>query len=961
MTESFESTTPLFGANSVYIEELYERYLTDPTSVDESWQGYFKSMKNGANETVTLHPSWTDSITKVIGAVSEEEQTEKAKATKGKGSAISAEALEKAAQESVRISMMIRAYRVRGHLLANLDPLGLEDNGTHSELDPKTYGFTDEDMDHEIYVGGSLGVKSATVREVVNILRKTYCQNIGWEFMHIQDPDQKLWIQKHIEGGIPHFSAEQKKEILEKLVEVEAFESFLQTKYPGMKRFSVQGGDALVPGMDSIIHTAVKEGVQEIIFGMPHRGRINVLTAIMGKPYSEMLSLFHGNMDFPEWVESSGDVKYHLGTSSDRVIDGHKLHMSLLSNPSHLEAVNPVVVGKTRAKLDMLGATEHKNEVMGVQLHGDAAFAGQGVVAETLSLSELRGYRTGGSLHIIVNNQIGFTTSPKYGRFTPYPSDMAKAVMAPIFHVNGDDPEAVAFVCKLAVKFRQEFKRDVVVDIFCYRKYGHNEGDEPMFTQPIMYKKIAEHPLPATIYADKLKDEKVVDDAYVQSRFDAYKARFEKDFESGRDHKPNKADWLEGSWTGFEKPGDDHDQGKTGVALKKLKEVGTAISTIPKNITLNSKIIRQLKAKRQMIDTGERFDWATAEALAFGTLVTEGYGVRLSGQDSCRGTFSQRHSVLIDQNNEERYVPLANLGANQKPFEVYDSSLSEFALLGFEYGYSLGQPNYLTLWEAQFGDFCNGAQIMIDQFIVSGEIKWLRMSGLVMLLPHGYEGQGPEHSSARLERFLQLCGEDNIQVANCTTPANYFHILRRQMVRKFRKPLIIMTPKSLLRHKLAVSTLNEMKEGTQFQRVIPEIDKIAADGKVKRLVLCSGKVYYDLLEARREKKIEDVALVRVEQYYPFPEKELTEQLKKYKNAELMWCQEEPQNMGAWTFIRPNLQQLLDDLGRSNERVGYSGRNIAASPATGYLSIHTKQQQRLVDAALDAKDVKKKAA
>lgn len=953
MSDATESS-PFYGANAVFVEELYERYLNNPSSVDESWRDYFKSIANGQMR-VNPQASWAELKKKVIGATDAEEAAAKTKkGDKKAGGGVSMQQMEQFASDAIRAMMMVRAYRVRGHLIANLDPLGIEVNAYHPELDPANYGFTESEMDKEIYLNGLLGLERATVREILNILRETYCGSVGVEFMHIMFPDQKSWIQHKIEGirGRPFYSAEQKKAILDTLVEIEAFEQFLTVKYPGTKRFSIQGGDATMPGLQAIMRTSAKMGVREIVFGMPHRGRMNVLTTILGKPYAELLSIFHGNLDFPEWVSSSGDVKYHLGTSTDREIEGEKVHLSLLSNPSHLEAVNPVVAGKVRAKLDIRGDVEKKDEVMGITLHGDAAFSGQGVVAEVLALSELRGYRTGGTVHVIVNNQIGFTTSPKYGRFTPYPSDVAKAVQAPIFHVNGDDPEAVYYVCELAAEFRQIFKRDVVVDIFCYRKFGHNESDEPSFTQPIMYREIAKKQLPAHIYANRLVEENVLTQGEVEAKFNNFRDFFEKEFETAKTFKPNKADWLEGQWSGFEKSSGKYETTPTGVDLQRLKEVGMAISKNPEEIKVNSKIVRQLEAKRKMIETGEGIDWATAEALAFGTLIRENIGVRLSGQDCERGTFSQRHSVLIDQENEQRYVPLNNLVPDQKKqYEVHNSSLSEFAILGFEYGYSLGYPNQLTLWEAQFGDFVNGAQVIIDQFISSGELKWLRMSGLVMLLPHGYEGQGPEHSSARPERFLQLCAEDNMQVANCSTPANYYHILRRQIHRKFRKPLILMTPKSLLRHKLCVSNLDEFATGTHFQRVITEAHTLAADDQVRRVVLTSGKVYYDLFEAREKEGINDVAIVRIEQYYPFPEAELQQELSRYKNADVIWCQEEPKNMGAWTFLSPRIDDLLESIGHKASRVRYVGRKEAASPAAGYLSIHLAEQKALVSEAL----------
>ncbi|MEZ5692146.1 MAG: 2-oxoglutarate dehydrogenase E1 component [Rickettsiales bacterium] len=953
MTNDLSATTPLFAVNSVFIEELYERYLTDPNNVDASWRDFFRNTTNGAIPQAQKTASWARVKSQVIGIREEAENNKKETSGKGKPSLNTVET-EHFAHDSIRAIMMVRAYRVRGHLLANLDPLGIEKNNIHSELDPSSYGFTEEDMDKEIFLDGSLGIQRAKLREIVAILRKTYCRNIGVEFMHIQHPEQKAWVQKRFEQdhGNFGFSEEEKKAIWNTLVEVEAFERFVQIKYTGTKRFSAQGGDALLPGLESIINTAAKGGVKEIVIGMPHRGRMNVLTTTMKKPYAELISIFQGNMDFPEWVTSSGDVKYHLGTSSDRQTPYGKIHLSLLANPSHLEAVNPVVVGKVRAKQDIYGDTEDKGSVMGIMLHGDAAFSGQGSVPEVLALSELRGYRTGGTVHVIVNNQIGFTTSPKYSRFTPYPTDVAKAVQAPIFHVNGDDPEAVAYVCAMAAEFRQTFKRDAVVDIFCYRKYGHNESDEPSFTQPIMYKEIAKKPLPAKIYSDKLVEEKILTEEKVEEKFEQFKAFFESEYDAAKDFKPNKADWLEGQWSGLEKPKGEHPEGDTGVNIETLKKIGFAISKDPDVIKAHPKIIRQLKTKRAMFENETGLDWATGEALAFGSLLLDGHGVRLSGQDCGRGTFSHRHSVLVDQETEERYVPLNNIDEKQKCYEVIDSSLSELAILGFEYGYSLGLPNYLTLWEAQFGDFANGAQVIIDQFISSSEAKWLRMSGLVMLLPHGYEGQGPEHSSARLERYLQLCAEDNMQVVNCTTPANYFHALRRQLKRNFRKPLIVMSPKSLLRHKLAISDLKDFTEDNHFKRIIPDSTKLVKDDKIKRVVITSGKVYYDLFEKREQKKIDNVAIIRMEQYYPFPSNELATELKRYKNAEIIWCQEEPKNMGAWFFVSPRIDDVLEGIKR-NIRVKYAGRPEAASPAVGYLKVHEQQQKSLIEQALNA--------
>jgi 2-oxoglutarate dehydrogenase E1 component len=779
MAQDFLENSYLYGANAAFIEELYARYVSNPASVDASWQRFFSSLGDKPAHAV----SWNQAPLGVIGQPDPEAPAKPAADKAGKGTPAAAPSTAQIQEEALRAlqaQQLIRAYRVRGHLLATLDPLGIEQPKMHADLDPKTYGFGDADMDRSIYLGGNLGRERATLREIVSILQATYSGSYGVEFMHIQDPAQREWVQSRIEAaaGKPNFSPEVKKGILKTLLEVEAFEEFVQVKYTGMKRFSIQGGDAMVPGLVAILETASNVGVDEIVIGMPHRGRMNVLTSIMGKPYSELLSIFNGNLDFPENIDSSGDVKYHLGASHDRTMsNGKSMHLSLTANPSHLEIVNPVVVGKVRAKQDQKTDAERKR-VMALTLHGDAAFAGQGSVPETLSLAELRGYRTGGTVHVVVNNQIGFTTAPKYSRFTPYPTDVAKMIQAPIFHANGDDPEAVVFCCTLATEFRQAFGRDSVVDIICYRKYGHNEGDEPMYTQPLMYKIISKKMLPAHIYGKRLIAEGVMSEADIAKEAEILNAHFNKEYEAGKLFKPNKANWLEGKWSGFTKA--ENGLGKepdTGVDTKKLVALGMKLTEIPAGFNIIRQLDRILKRKEEMLATGEGIDWGTGEALAFASLVAEGVPVRLTGQDSGRGTFSHRNSVWIDQETEDRYVPLNHVAEGQARYEVHDSSLSELAVLGFEYGYSLAEPQALTLWEGQFGDFANGAQMVIDQFIASGEIKWLRMSGLVMLLPHGYEGQGPEHSSARLERFLQLCGEDNMQVVNITTPANMFHAL----------------------------------------------------------------------------------------------------------------------------------------------------------------------------------------
>lgn len=951
--KEFEQFSSLFGGNSVFVEELYQRFLDNPASVDASWQALFQGIKDDAGivRKNVEGASWAAYRTAVIGQMNPEDV--KAQKPANDKVVFDEETARQVSFESVRALMLIRAYRVRGHLAAKLDPLGLMQRETHPELDPASYGFTEADYDKPIYIHGVLGLQQATLREIMAILRQTYCGTIGVEFMHIQDPEQKAWVQNQIESarGRPELGVDEKKAIFKQLAEVEVFEEFLQVKYPGMKRFSVQGGDVMVAGLEAAIKTAAEMGVKDINIGMPHRGRMNVLTSVMHRPFLELFSLFHGNLDYPEGIKSSGDVKYHLGTSTDREFGaGNKVHMSLISNPSHLEAVDPVISGRVRAKQDLLGDTEERLSCMGITMHGDAAFAGQGIVAEVLGLSDLKGYRTGGTLRVVVNNQIGFTTNPTSSRSSPYPTDVAKMVGAPIFHVNAEDPDAVVFVFKLATQFRMAFKQDAVVDMICYRKYGHNESDEPMFTQPIMYNTIRKKDSPSKMYGDKLAAEGIMNQAELDKITSDYKAFFEKEYEAAKTYSPNKADWLSGRWSGFLSPEGSFPVVETGAKADLLKKVGNAISKHPEGYNINSKILRQLDAKKKMIDTGKEVDWATAEALAFGTLLESGFGVRLSGQDCCRGTFSQRHAELVDQTDERRYQPLNNISKEQSRFEVYNSSLSEYGVLGFEYGYSQASPNTLTLWEAQFGDFANGAQVMIDQFIASGEIKWLRMSGLVMLLPHASEGQGPEHSSARPERFLQLCAQDNMQVANCSTPANYFHILRRQVLAKFRKPLVLMTPKSLLRHKLCVSELKEMAEGTHFVPVIGEIDKMDAK-KIRRVVICSGKVYYDLLEARRERKIEDVAIIRLEQFYPFPANELAEALKPYSGAEIIWCQEEPRNMGGWSFVRDFIEEVLVGAKRKDAKVTYAGRPSAASPACGYLKIHNREQQEVIAAAL----------
>ncbi|MDQ4135993.1 MAG: 2-oxoglutarate dehydrogenase E1 component, partial [Pseudomonadota bacterium] len=869
--------------------------------------------------------------------------------------------VQQATRDSVRALMLIRAYRVRGHLHAKLDPLGIQPRAGDEELHPSHYGFTEADWDRKIFLDKVLGMEFGTIREIVAVLDRTYCQTLGVEFMHISDPVEKAWIQERIEGLDKEitFTREGKRAILNKLVEAEGFERFLDLKYTGTKRFGLDGSESLIPALEQIIKRGGNLGVKEIVIGMAHRGRLNVLTQVMGKPHRALFHEFKGGSFAPDDVEGSGDVKYHLGASSDRTFDGNNVHLSLTANPSHLEIVDPVVLGKVRAKQDQHGCSpDNRTVVMPLLIHGDAAFAGQGVVAECFGLSGLKGHRTGGSIHFIINNQIGFTTDPRFSRSSPYPSDVAKMVEAPIFHCNGDDPEAVVFAAKVATEYRQRFQKPVVVDMFCYRRFGHNEGDEPSFTQPLMYRQIRSHPSILEIYSKRLLGEGIVTEAEIEEMRGAWRATLDAEFDGAQSYKPNKADWLDGRWAGLKAVREDVDdprRGQTGVAIETLREIAGALTGVPEGFNVHRTIQRFLDNRRKMIETGEGLDWAFAEALAFGSLLLEGHRVRLSGQDVERGTFSQRHSVLVDQENEARYTPLNHIREEQARYEVINSMLSEEAVLGFEYGYTLSEPNALTLWEAQFGDFANGAQVVFDQFVSSGERKWLRMSGLVCLLPHGYEGQGPEHSSARLERFLQMCAEDNMQVAYCSTPANYFHILRRQLKRDFRKPLILMTPKSLLRHKRCTSRIDEIAEGTHFHRVLPDDAqrltdgvKLVRDDKIRRVVLCTGKVYYDLYEEREKRGIDDVYLLRVEQLYPFPVKSLATQLNRFKKADVVWCQEEPKNMGSWTFVEPYLEWVLKTAGSKVERPRYVGRAASAATATGLMSKHLAQMQAYLD-------------
>jgi len=972
--DQFHASSFLQGHNAEYVEQLYARYESDPNAVDESWRAWFKALGDaeGIAQAEAAGPSWgrpdwppqpTDELTAALDGQWPVEPEKAAKKVKekaaDKGVELTDAQVQQAVLDSLRALMLIRAYRIRGHLAADLDPLKMRDGARHPELDPKSYGFTEQDMDRPIFLDKVLGLEMASMREIVAIVKRTYCGTFALQYMHISNPEEAGWLKERIEGYGKEiqFTKTGRKAILNKLVEAEGFEKFLHVKYMGTKRFGLDGGEALIPAMEQIIKRGGALGVEEIVIGMPHRGRLSVLANVMGKPYRAIFNEFQGGSFKPTDVEGSGDVKYHLGASSDREFDDNKVHLSLTANPSHLEAVNPVVIGKVRAKQSQK-KDDDRTRVMPILLHGDAAFAGQGVVAECFGLSGLVGHKTGGTMHIVVNNQIGFTTAPHFSRSSPYPTDIALMVEAPIFHVNGDDPEAVVHAAKVATEFRQMFHKDVVLDIFCYRRFGHNEGDEPMFTNPLMYKNIKTHKTTLQLYTERLVRDGLIPEGEIEDMKASFQAHLNEEFETGKEYRPNKADWLDGRWSHLDRQGSEYQRGQTSVNKARLAEVGKALTTPPADYSIHKTIGRLIEARRKMLETGQGIDWATAESLAFGSLMLEGYPVRLSGQDSTRGTFSQRHSGWIDQETERRYLPLNHIKEGQARYEVIDSMLSEYAVLGFEYGFSLAEPNALTLWEAQFGDFVNGAQIMIDQFISSGERKWLRMSGLVMLLPHGYEGQGPEHSSARLERFLQLSAEDNWIVANCTTPANYFHILRRQLHRSFRKPLILMTPKSLLRHKMAISNIEDLETGSSFHRVLwDDAQKgnsamnLKPDEDIRRVVICSGKVYYDLLERRDAEGLDDVYILRLEQFYPFPAMSMSKELSRFKQAEVIWCQEEPKNQGAWTFVEPNIEWILGRIDAANKRPVYAGRSASASPATGLASQHKQQQEALVMDAL----------
>jgi 2-oxoglutarate dehydrogenase E1 component len=940
MMKDLLANSYLFGGNAPFVEELYEAYLNNPQSVPEAWREYFDKLQ-------VLPAATAEGGRDVAHAPIVEAFAQRAKQGTLRARAASPEV--GAERKQVYVQMLINAYRFLGNRWADIDPLKRMPRPPIPELEPAYYDLTEADLETVFNTGTLVGPERATLREILQMLRETYCGTIGAEYMYISDPGQKRWIQQRLEAmrGRPQFAPEVKRRILERVTAAETLEKYLHTRYVGQKRFSLEGGETLIPCMDEIVQRAGAHGVEELVIGMAHRGRLNVLVNTLGKSPKDLFAEFEGTAAAD--ATSLGDVKYHNGFSSDISTAGGPVHLSLAFNPSHLEIVDPVVEGSVRARQHRRKDTKGE-KVISILLHGDAAFSGQGVVMETLNLSQTRGYSTAGTVHIIINNQIGFTTSDTRDvRSTIYCTDVAKMIEAPIFHVNADDPEAAVFVTQLAMDFRREFKRDVVIDLVCFRRLGHNEQDEPFVTQPLMYKKIAQHPGTRKLYADKLVTQGVVPDDQPEQLIKDYRQALDEGRQTSspvlsnfqRKYAVDWAPFIGAKWT---------DAADTAVPVKELERLAVRLTTAPEGFKLHPSVERVMNARREMGQGKQMLDWGMAENLAYATLLVSGYGVRLSGQDSGRGTFAHRHAVLHDQNRERwdagTYVPLQNLQENQADFVVIDSLLSEEAVLGFEYGYSCAEPNELTIWEAQFGDFANGAQVVIDQFISSGEAKWGRMVGLTLFLPHGYEGQGPEHSSARLERFLQLSAEHNIQVCVPTTPAQVFHLLRRQMVRPFRKPLIVMTPKSLLRKREAVSSLKELAKGG-FQTVIGEID--ALDPKeATRIVACSGKVYYDLLVARRERRLDTTAIIRVEQLYPFPHKQFAAEMKRYPSAlEVVWCQEEPQNQGAWY----QTQHYLEENMRPDQRLYYAGRPSAAAPAGGYLSRHNQRQKALVEQAL----------
>ena len=940
--------TFLNSANAPYVAELYSKFRNDPESVDTTWKDFFNNLNEDDYSVLKDFggPEWKERPSSII------DKNYITKVIKSNAN-YNSEEFRISTLDSIRALRLIRAFRINGHLIADLDPLGISEREYPQELDYKSYGFIESDLEKEIFIDGSLGLEKGKLKNIIKILKETYSASIGVEFLHIQQADQKQWVQERIEEvrNKTNFTNEGKKAIYKRLVESELFEQFLDKKFLGTKRYGIEGGEAMIPGIEQIVKQACLSGIEDIIIGTAHRGRLTLLSSVLEMPYKKILSKFQGSLNDPNEVLGSGDVKYHLGVSADREFEKKKIHLSLTSNPSHLEAVNPVVAGKVRAK-QTLARDKTTDKVIGLLIHGDAAIAGQGVVAETFAMSQLRGFKTGGTIHFVINNQIGFTTMPQYGRSAPYCTEIAKMVQAPIFHVNGDDPEAVVHVCRLATEFRNKFKVDVVVDMFCYRRSGHNEADEPSFTQPLMYKAIKKQITTRKKYEKKLIENNTLSEEESRDIVDSFKNFLDKEFESTKNYKPNKVDWLEGTWTGLSTATFDARRGKTSVKEKTLINVAKKIHEIPVDFNAHRRIKKIYGDRLASVINCKGIDWSTSESLALATLLDEGYGVRISGQDVGRGTFSHRHGVLYDQENENRFVPLRHFQNKQGYFEIIDSFLSEFGVLGFEYGYSQVDPKTLVIWEAQFGDFANGAQIMIDQFISSGERKWLRMSGLTMLLPHGHEGQGPEHTSGRLERFLQMCAEDNMQIVNCTSPANYFHVLRRQLHRNFRKPLIIFTPKSTLRHKSNVSNIEDYINGSTFHRILTDKLSVKEKRKNKRLIICSGKIYFELADHIAKNKIKNLSIIRLEQIYPFPYENFRDELKHYTDAEIIWAQEEPKNMGAWGFVKGRLESVMQEAKVKQEKIFYVGRSPAASPAAGSLERHLSNQETIIKMATE---------
>lgn len=932
----------IFVENFTFVEQAYQKFLQDKNSVDQSWQDLFCEL---GDDTATLladktGPSWQNHRLNVIGAadfdISSMSKIEEQKPKKPNDAAF----LKLCALN------LIDAFRRYGHLTADLDPLKINKIPDVAQTNPKFHGINPEDFTKTVDLSSTPSYQAfgkIKIADLISKLKKIYSNKLACQFDYIADDNQKSWLEAQLFQKIDtNLTVEEKNKILDEIIRATKFEQFLHKRFPGAKRFSVEGGESSIVSLEKIIDSSAKNGVKKIVIGMAHRGRLNVLTSVMKKPYNHMIAEFKGKAGIPKSITESGDVKYHMGYANSREIANNKIDISLAFNPSHLEAVNPVVTGRIRAKQDQMQDFQ-RSKALAVLIHGDAAFAGQGSVAESLMMSGIEGYDTGGVIHIITNNQIGFTANPQDSRSTKYASDLAKSIDAPIFHINGDCPESVAKISQLAVQYRQKFKKDIIIDLICFRKYGHNESDEPMYTQPLMYSIIKNHPTLEEIYSQNLINNNVISQDQYEKIVADFNSHLQQEFDLSEKFEAQEGDWLKKDWSDV-KHGDDSPQ-KTSITKQQITTIIEDITKVPENFNINSKISRQLAVKLKSV-ANNSIDWSEAEAIAFGSLLQEGFPVRITGQDAGRGTFSHRHSVLHDSKDGSKYIPLNHLRAQKANFEVHDSLLSEYAVLGFEYGYSLSSPNALTIWEAQFGDFANGAQIIFDQFIASSEAKWLRKSNLVMLLPHGYEGQGPEHSSARLERYLQACADKNLRVVNITNPANFFHALRRQLHSKDRKPLVVMSPKSGLRHKLATSQINQLTEIDYFRPLIADHNK--NDKKIKKLVICSGKIYFDLYEAKQQQKAEETALIRLEQLYPFPSEQLENEIKKFKNAEIIWAQDEHKNMGAWSFVQEYIEEIMEKTKCNQHRLKYIGRPKSASPATGYASYHAQQQQKIIN-------------